>query len=70
VLAATHVHLDHHNCLEVAIMKDRSAELGQTADQILGVRGVNYEKFVITNTGKGITQTGIQFPADERRDED
>jgi len=51
-------------------MKDRSAELGQTADQILGVRGVNYEKFVITTTGKGITQTGIQFPADERRDED
>ena len=25
VLAATHVHLDHHNCLEVIIMKGRSA---------------------------------------------
>lgn len=35
VLAATHVHLDHHNCLEVIIMKGRSAELRKIADQIL-----------------------------------
>ncbi|MGO9269895.1 MAG: hypothetical protein ACLQOO_06545 [Terriglobia bacterium] len=27
VLAATHVHLDHHNCLEVVITKGRSSEV-------------------------------------------
>ena len=27
VLAATHVHMDHHNCLEVIIMKGRGGEL-------------------------------------------
>ena len=27
VLAATHVHLDHHNCLEVIIMRGRSSEV-------------------------------------------
>ena len=52
VLAATHVHLDHHNCLEVVIMKGRSAELRQIANQILSLRGVKHGKFVITTTGK------------------
>ena len=52
VLAATHVHLDHHNCLEVVIMKGRSAELRQIANQILSLRGVKHGKFVVTTTGK------------------
>ena len=54
VLAATHVHLDHHNCLEVIIMKGRSADLRQIADQILSLRGVKHGKFVITTTGKDL----------------
>jgi len=52
VLAATHVHLDHHNCLEVVIMKGRSAELRRIADRILSLRGVKHGKFVVTTTGK------------------
>jgi CopG family transcriptional regulator, nickel-responsive regulator len=54
VLAATHVHLDHHNCLEVIIMKGRSAELRKIADQILSLRGVKHGKLVITTTGKDL----------------
>lgn len=54
VLAATHVHLDHHNCLEVVIMKGRSAELRKVADQILSLRGVKHGKFVITTTGRDL----------------
>jgi CopG family transcriptional regulator, nickel-responsive regulator len=40
VLAATHVHLDHHYCLEVIIMKGRSKEVQGIADRILALRGV------------------------------
>ncbi len=54
VLAAIHVHLDHHNCLEVVIMKGRSADLRKIADQILSLRGVKHGKFVITTTGKDL----------------
>ncbi|MGB8013446.1 MAG: nickel-responsive transcriptional regulator NikR [Terriglobales bacterium] len=54
VLAATHVHLDHHHCLEVVIMKGRSSELRKIADQILSLRGVKHGKFVITTTGKDL----------------
>ena len=52
VLATTHVHLDHRNCLEVIIVKGRGSEVQQLADQLLSLRGVKHGKLVITTTGK------------------
>jgi CopG family nickel-responsive transcriptional regulator len=54
VLAATHVHLDHHNCLEVVIMKGRSSEVRRIADRILSLRGVKHGKLVLTTQGKDL----------------
>jgi CopG family transcriptional regulator, nickel-responsive regulator len=52
VLAATHVHLDEDNCLEVVIMKGRSGELKHLADHMLSMRGVKHGKLVLTANGK------------------
>jgi CopG family nickel-responsive transcriptional regulator len=52
VLAATHVHMDHHNCLEVIIMKGRGGELRDLANRILSLRGVKHGQLVVTSTGK------------------
>jgi CopG family transcriptional regulator, nickel-responsive regulator len=54
VLAATHVHLDHHYCLEVIIMKGKSMELQELADRMLALRGVELGKLVLTNSGKNL----------------
>jgi CopG family transcriptional regulator, nickel-responsive regulator len=54
VLAATHVHLDHHNCLEVIIMRGRSSEVSHLADRILSLRGVKHGKLVLTTEGKDL----------------
>ncbi len=54
VLAATHVHLDHHNCLEVVIMKGRSGDLAKVANGILSLRGVKHGQLVVTTTGKDL----------------
>ena len=54
VLAATHVHLDHHNCLEVIIMKGRGGELKDLANGILSLRGVKHGQLVVTSTGKDL----------------
>ena len=54
VLAATHVHLDHHNCLEVVIMKGHSRGLRELADRIISLRGVKHGRLVITSTGKDL----------------
>lgn len=52
VLAATHVHLDHHSCLEVIIMKGRSKEIQAIADRMIALRGVDLGKLVLTNSSK------------------
>jgi CopG family transcriptional regulator, nickel-responsive regulator len=54
VLAATHVHLDADNCLEVVIMKGRSGEIQHLADHMLAMRGVKHGKLVLTTTGKDL----------------
>jgi CopG family nickel-responsive transcriptional regulator len=54
VLATTHVHLDHHNCLEVIIMKGRSGDLRRLSDQILSLRGVKHGRLVVTTTGENL----------------
>jgi CopG family nickel-responsive transcriptional regulator len=57
VLAATHVHLDDHYCLEVIIMKGRSKEIKDMADRMLAMRGVELGKLVLTNSGAAFKQT-------------
>lgn len=54
VLAATHVHLDHHYCLEVIIMKGRSREIQEIADHMLAMRGVELGKLVLTDSGAAL----------------
>ncbi|MGH2271867.1 nickel-responsive transcriptional regulator NikR [Anaerohalosphaeraceae bacterium U12dextr] len=40
VIASTHVHLDHHNCLEVIILKGKTGEIQKLADSLTSVKGV------------------------------
>ena len=54
ILAATHVHLDHHCSLEVIIMTGRSARLRDLADGILSLRGVKHGQLVVTSTGENL----------------
>lgn len=40
ILCSQHVHLDHHNCLEVIVMKGNPGQLRKMADTILSTKGV------------------------------
>jgi CopG family nickel-responsive transcriptional regulator len=44
VLASTHIHLDHHNCLETIILKGKTRQIKQLADQLSTVRGVKLSR--------------------------
>ena len=48
VLATTHVHLDHHNCLEVIILKGHGTEVKKFSDNLLSLKGVKHGKLVLT----------------------
>lgn len=55
ILTSTHVHLDHHNCLEALVIKGPAGRVRQIADRLIGVRGVKHGKLTITSTGRGLT---------------
>jgi CopG family nickel-responsive transcriptional regulator len=40
VIASTHIHLDHHNCLEVIILKGKTGQIKKLADSLASVKGV------------------------------
>jgi CopG family nickel-responsive transcriptional regulator len=54
ILATTHIHLDHHYCLEVIIMKGRGKDLRAVANGMLALRGVELGKLVLTNSGASL----------------
>jgi CopG family transcriptional regulator, nickel-responsive regulator len=52
VLAATHIHLDHHNCLEMIAVKGSASKVQGIADALLSTRGVKHGKLSFTTTGR------------------
>ncbi len=52
ILSTMHVHLDHHNCLEILVIKGRAGEAKEVADRLLSVKGVLHGKLTVTSTGK------------------
>ena len=47
ILCSQHVHLDHHNCLEVIVMQGTSRQLRRVADTIVSTRGVKAGKLTM-----------------------
>jgi CopG family transcriptional regulator, nickel-responsive regulator len=54
ILAATHVHLDHHLCAEAIIMKGPAKVLKHLADQLKQQKGVLHAVLAGGSTGKGL----------------
>ncbi len=52
VLSATHIHLDHDNCLEMIAVRGTASQVQKIADALIGTRGVKHGKLSATTTGK------------------
>lgn len=55
IMSVLHVHLDHHNCLEVLVVQGKSQLLKSFADRLVGTRGVKHGKLTATTTGRNLT---------------
>jgi len=51
IVSSTHIHLDHHNCLEVIILKGSCRIIREISDQILSTRSVKHGQLMQTTTG-------------------
>lgn len=54
IVSALHVHLDHHNCLEVVVLRGAAKEVQTLADRLGAIKGVKYAQIALATGGKSI----------------
>jgi len=48
ILSTLHVHLDHHHCLEVIVVKGPAGQVRKVADSLISLKGVTHGRLNIT----------------------
>ncbi len=54
VIATLHVHLDHHNCLEVLVLQGATERIRNLAHKLISTKGVKHGAFSLTTTGQDL----------------
>ena len=52
VISSMHVHIDHHNCLEIIVVRGKGSKVKEIADKLISTKGVKHGKLTMTTTGK------------------
>jgi CopG family nickel-responsive transcriptional regulator len=47
IVSTLHVHLDHHNCLEVIVLKGRNVEVQTIAGKLIAAKGVKQGRLTL-----------------------
>jgi CopG family transcriptional regulator, nickel-responsive regulator len=48
IVSTLHVHLDHHNCLEVLVLRGKSAEVQGIANRLIAAKGVKQGRLTLS----------------------
>jgi len=51
IVSTTHVHMDHHNCLEVIIVRGKASSVQSLADSLIALKGVRNGNLAMSSTG-------------------
>ena len=54
IITTLHVHLDHHNCLEVLVLKGPGADVQSLAERLIATKGVMFGKLSLATTGENL----------------
>lgn len=54
IITSMHIHLDHHNCLEVLVLRGSGRVIKDASEKLISTRGVKHGKINLTTTGRDI----------------
>ena len=54
IVSALHVHLDHHNCLEIIVLRGVAEKVQELADSLAAIRGIKHAQLTLATEGKSI----------------
>jgi CopG family nickel-responsive transcriptional regulator len=52
IISTVHVHLAHHLCLEVLLLRGKAKEIKKVADGLIATKGVQHGRLVLTAVGR------------------
>jgi CopG family nickel-responsive transcriptional regulator len=52
IVTSLHVHLDHHHCLEVLVLRGRGSVVRKISDERISTRGVKHGQQTVASTGR------------------
>lgn len=55
IVTSLHIHLDHHNCLEVLILRGPGESIKATAERLMSTKGVKHGKVSLATTGQDLS---------------
>jgi len=54
IITTQHIHVDHHRCLEVVLVRGKANEIKELADRIQSLKGVLHLNLALTTLGKSL----------------
>jgi CopG family nickel-responsive transcriptional regulator len=54
IFASQHIHIDHHNCMEIIAVKGTPKSIQALADKMRGTKGVKHGALSMATTGKNL----------------
>lgn len=54
IITTLHVHLDHHNCLEVLVLRGPGAEVRSLGQKLISTKGIVFGKLSLATTGENL----------------
>ena len=55
IISTQHIHLDHHNCLEIIALRGNPREAQRLRDNVRSIKGVKHAALTMSSTGKEIS---------------
>ena len=52
IVSTQHVHLDHHHCLEIIVVKGKASQIQELVNVFKSTKGVKHNSLVMTSIGK------------------
>ncbi len=54
IVSTMHVHIDHHNCLEMIVLRGKQRDIKKLGESLISVRGVKHGRFIPATTGASL----------------
>jgi len=54
IISTQHIHLDHNNCLEIAVVKGKPKDVEKLSNRIRATKGVKHTELAMATTGEDL----------------